>query len=163
MADYFYKYNKKCYEKKLNSDQEKVKCFIENHTIAGSGVNLAGNIPLSLLVPPNTSNLPVFEDFTHNHNKTLIQISSSPFSAFPALPLTITIRTRKLRNPIVATLTTDETGNLGGPRVFQVEDFESLTVSNTNEFQTGQLNVFIKKTFCICCHNQDNSCDKYYS
>lgn len=56
----------------------------------------------------------------------------------------------------------DPAGNLGGPRVFQVEDFESLTVSNTNPEQTGQLNVFIQKTFCICCNDRSDSCDEYY-
>ncbi|HDR6311627.1 TPA: exosporium protein D [Bacillus cereus] len=162
MANFFYKDGKKYYKKQSYSNHQKANCFIETHTISGSGANLTGNIPLNLLVPPNTSNLPVFEDFTNNHNKTLLQISSTPFSAFPALPLTIIIRTRRSNNPIVATLTTDEVGNLGGPRVFQVEDFESLSVSNTNQFQTGELNVFIQKTFCICCNDQSNSCDDYY-
>ncbi|MBO1624975.1 exosporium protein D [Bacillus arachidis] len=151
MADYFYENGKKCYKNQYHSysSQKEHKCFVETHTISGSGVNLTGNIPLDFFLRPNTSRT-IFEDFTKNHNKTLIQISAAGNSA----PFDVTIRTRGSRIPITARLSEDDS-----PQIFQVEDFESLTFSNTtNSPSVG--NIFIQKTFCICCNEKDNSCNE---
>ena len=81
MADYFYKDGKKYY--KTNRIRTiKNNCFTETHTIAGSAENANGNIPVSVFLE-TTAPQTVFEDFTNNHNKTLIQLfvvgMSAPF------------------------------------------------------------------------------------
>ncbi|MGN4808840.1 exosporium protein D [Bacillus cereus group sp. MYBK108-2] len=140
----------KYYKEQSNSHYQKNNCFIETHTVAGSETTPTENEPLTIIVPPDTSRR-VFEDFTNNHNKTLLQISV-PGDAFP---IEVTIQTRKSSTPITATLATNET------RVFQVEDFQSLTLTNNTEF-INFIEVLIKKTFCICCNDRNDSCDEYY-
>lgn len=151
MADCFHNDGKKYGKNKYRScsSRQKSTCFINTHTIAGSGTNLTGNIPLTIFVAPNTSRT-IFEDFTKNHNKTLIQIAVAGNS----LPVDVTIRTRGSRIPITARIRGEEA------QIFQVEDFESLTFSNTgNDFSVAD--IFIQKTFCICCHEQNDSCDNH--
>lgn len=140
----------KYYKEQSNSHYQKDNCFIETHTVAGSGTTPTENVPLTIIVPPDTSRR-VFEDFTNNHNKTLLQISV-PEDVFP---IEVTIQTRKSSTPIIATLATNET------RVFQVEDFQSLTLTNNTEF-INFIEVLIKKTFCICRNDRNDSCDEYY-
>ncbi|MGY0011358.1 exosporium protein D [Bacillus anthracis] len=140
----------KYYKEQSNSHYQKDNCFIETHTVAGSGTTPTENVPLTIIVPPDTSRR-VFEDFTNNHNKTLLQISV-PEDVFP---IEVTIQTRKSSTPIIATLATNET------RVFQVEDFQSLTLTNNTEF-INFIEVLIKKTFCISCNDRNDSCDEYY-
>ncbi|KEK25713.1 exosporium protein D [Bacillus gaemokensis] len=157
MADYFYKDGKKIYKKRYqsHSHHQKDNCFVETHTIAGTGTNLTGNIPLNVFLPTNTSRT-LFEDFTNNHNKTLLQFFVTGTSA----PIGVTIQTRGSRLPITAILSPTET------RIFQVEDFQSLILSNATTDDAGSLGVFIQKTFCICCNDRNHRndyCDEYYS
>ncbi|WP_046959523.1 hypothetical protein [Bacillus wiedmannii] len=144
MADYFYKGGKKYYKKQSYSHHQKDNCFIKTHTITGS------NTALNFNVPANTTRT-AFEDFTNNHNKTLIQISV----ASDVSSIEVTIRTRRSPTPIIATLVPDET------RVFQVEDFQSLTLTNNTEI-LDFIDILIQKTFCICCNDKNDSYDEYY-
>ena len=132
------------YSKKNDNE----KFFVENHTIEGSGTNLTGNIPLTIAVAANAIDLNVFEDFTKNHNKTLLQLSAVTTG------LTVSIFVRGSRMPITATIPA------GSTRAFQVENFERLTVSNPSATTAGTLNVFIQKTFCIGCNNQNKKRNK---
>lgn len=129
MADYFYKHGKKYYKNYSYSHNKKENCFTKTHTIAGS------NIPLDIIVPANTSRI-VFEDATNNHNKTLLQFHVPGTSA----PIVVTIRTRNSRRPITATIASGET------RILQVENFESLTLTNNNN-TSSNIGVFIQKRF----------------
>jgi hypothetical protein len=132
------------YSKKKGNE----KFFVENHTIEGSGTNLTGNIPLTIAVPASATDVNVFEDFTKNHNKTLLQLSAVTTG------LIVSIFTRGSRMPISATIPA------GSTRAFQVEDFERLTVSNPSPTTAGTLNVFIQKTFCIGCKEQNKNHNK---
>ncbi|KSU82783.1 hypothetical protein GA0061096_3222 [Fictibacillus enclensis] len=98
------------------------------------GIHTAGNdAGFNIVTGLNT----IFEDLTNNHNKTLIDITNlSPVT------LTITIRTRDCHRNITEML------GSGLRRVFQVEDFESLTINSPDE---STVNVIVQKTFCICC------------
>ncbi|WP_182813795.1 exosporium protein D, partial [Bacillus sp. ME78] len=93
----------------------------------------------------------VFEDFTNNHNKTLIQLFVVGMSA----PVQVTILTRRSNVPITTTLQPVQT------KIFQVEDFQSLTLTK-QEGSTSVVSLFVQKTFCICCNDNNDSCDKYY-
>ncbi|HDR7664440.1 TPA: hypothetical protein QCX86_004096 [Bacillus wiedmannii] len=108
----------------------KSNCFIETHTIAGSEENVNRNIPVSVFLETTTPQT-VFEDFTNNHNKALIQLFVVGMSA-PAQT-----------------------------KIFQVEDFQSLTLTR-QEGPTSLVSLFVQKTFCICCNENNNSCDEYY-
>lgn len=133
------------------------ECFTETHTMAGFGVDQAGNIPILVSLRPNVTET-IFEDFTCNHNKTLIQLRSEPRGAFPAFPLEVTIRTRGSRIPIVATIPGSQ--NIESMRAFQVEDFESLSVRFNDEVgqREAAVSVFIQKTFCVCCKTNHTRC-----
>ncbi|GAB1763139.1 exosporium protein D [Priestia sp. SB1] len=137
-----------------NKKKENEKFFIENHTIEGSGTNLTGNIPLTIAVPANAIDVTVFEDFTRNHNKTLLQLSAAATGVGVATGLTVSIFVRGSRLPISATIPA------GSTRAFQVENFEKLTVSNPSATTAGTLNVFIQKTFCIGCNSQNKKSNK---
>lgn len=150
MADYFYKDGKKYYKNQPHSDHQKNNCFVETHTISGSGENLNGNIPISIDLL-NTTPQTVFEDFTNNHNKTLIQLFIVGMSA----PVQVTILTRRSSISITTTLQPVQT------KIFQVEDFQSLTLTK-QEGPTSVVSLFIQKTFCICCNDNNNSCGEYY-
>ena len=93
----------------------------------------------------------VFEDFTNNHNKTLIQLFVVGMSA----PVQVTILTRRSSIPITTTLQPVQT------KIFQVEDFQSLTLTK-QEGPTSIVSLFVQKTFCICCNDSNDSCDEYY-
>lgn len=136
------------YAEQSHSLNQKSNCFIETHTIAGSGTSSTGNVPLDIIVPPNSSRV-VFEDLTINHNKTLLQISVPNDSG----PIEVTIRTRISNTPIIATIVPNET------RIFQVEDFQELTLTNNSD-TFDFIDIFINKTFCICCDDQNNPCDE---
>ncbi|KAB2451739.1 exosporium protein D [Bacillus sp. CH126_4D] len=143
-------YCKKYYNEPSYSHRQKNNCYIETHTIAGLNTTPTENSPLTIIVPPAASRR-VFEDFTNNHNKTLIQISvPSDVSS-----IEVTIRTRRSPTPIIAILVPGET------RVFQVEDFQSLTLTNNTEI-LDFIDILIRKTFCICCNDNNDSCDEYY-
>ncbi|HDR7317523.1 exosporium protein D [Bacillus toyonensis] len=144
MADYFYKDGKKYYKKQSYAHHQKDNCFIETHTITGS------NTALNFNVPANTTRT-AFEDFTNNHNKTLLDLRIPGTSQ----PIEVTIRTRSSRLPITVTIVAGET------RVFQVEDFHSLTLTNNTNINSN-IGIFIQKTFCICCNNQNDSRNKDY-
>jgi hypothetical protein len=117
---------------------------VETHTINGADALL--DFPVSV----RTTDQVVFQDYTCNHNKTMIQMRSVVLAGQPsAVDLTVTITTRNCPDKIVFTLPAL------GTRAIQVEDFESLTVSNPSAI-FGSFNVIIQKTFCICCDNQNN-------
>ncbi|EDX67760.1 MULTISPECIES: hypothetical protein [Bacillus] len=143
-------FHKKYYKEQSYSYFHKDNCFIETHTVAGSDTTPTENVPVTIIVPSDTSRR-VFEDLTNNHNKTLLQISVPE----DVSPIEVTIQTRSSPTPIIATLATNET------RVFQVEDFQSLILTNNTEF-LNFIEVLIKKTFCICCNDRNDSCDEYY-
>ncbi|TKH47254.1 exosporium protein D, partial [Bacillus cereus] len=46
-------------------------------------------------------------------------------------------------------------------KIFQVEDFQSLTLTK-QEGSTSVVSLFVQKTFCICCNDNNDSCDEYY-
>ncbi|WP_339149662.1 MULTISPECIES: exosporium protein D [unclassified Sutcliffiella] len=133
-------------------NDSKADCKVETHTVAGSGANLTGNIPYLVQVPPGSDGIVVFEDYTCNHNKTFLQLTSVPGgNQLSPVDLEVTIQTRGSRFPITAIVPGGP--DIGGTRAFQVEDFESLSVSNPDDIVPGRLAVFIQKTFCICCDN----------
>ncbi|MED3557981.1 exosporium protein D [Bacillus thuringiensis] len=150
MANYFYKDGKKYYKNQSYSNDQKNNCFIETHTITGSEENANGNIPLSVFLE-TTAPQTVFEDFTNNHNKTLIQLFVVGMSA----PVQVTILTRRSSVPITTTLQPVQT------KIFQVEDFQSLTLTK-QEGSTSIVSLFVQKTFCICCNDNKDSCDEYH-
>ena len=78
----------------------------------------------------------VFEDFTNNHNKTLIQLFVVGMSA----PVQVTILTRRSSIPITTTLQPVQT------KIFQVEDFQSLTLTK-QEGPTSIVSLFVQKHF----------------
>lgn len=118
------------------------KCFIDTHPFTGS-------LFLSVGGPEQT----LIEDITCNHNKTLLILRSSRTggSGFNAQPIQVIIRTRGCTEPITTVLPP------GIPRVFQVEDFESLVVANLGSGNEALLEYSMEKTFCICCSGEDNN------
>ncbi|MGR2746406.1 hypothetical protein [Bacillus sp. N6] len=138
MADYFCKDGKKYYKKKEKScnSSNSNNCFIETFTIFGSETT-----PTSLEIPPG-STITLFENFTNNHNKTLIRFSFSPvFAAF----VTLTIRTFNSTTPQTITLTP------GDRKTFLFEDVQSITFSNATTANAELSPLFIQQTICICC------------
>ncbi|OOZ85011.1 hypothetical protein [Bacillus cereus] len=143
MADYFCKDGKKYYKKKDKScnSSNSSNCFIETFTIFGSQTT-----PTSLEIPPG-STITLFENFTTNHNKTLIRFSFSPvFAAF----VTLTIRTFNSTTPQTITLTP------GDRKTFLFEDVQSITFSNATTANASLSPLFIQQTTCICCGNSDS-------
>ncbi|MFB5690260.1 hypothetical protein [Bacillus cereus] len=143
MADYFCKDGKKYYKKKGKScnSSNSNNCFIETFTIFGSETT-----PTSLEIPPG-STITLFENFTNNHNKTLIRFSFSPvFAAF----VTLTIRTFNSTTPQTITLTP------GDRKTFLFEDVQSITFSNATTANASLSPLFIQQTTCICCGNLDS-------
>lgn len=143
MADYFCKDGKKYYKKKDKScnPSNSKNCFIETFTIFGSETT-----PTSLEIPPG-STITLFENFTTNHNKTLIRFSFSPvFAAF----VTLTIRTFNSTTPQTITLTP------GDRKTFLFEDVQSITFSNATTAKAELSPLFIQQTTCICCGNSDS-------
>lgn len=143
MADYFCKDGKKYYKKKDKScnPSNSKNCFIETFTIFGSETT-----PTSLEILPG-STITLFENFTTNHNKTLIRFSFSPvFAAF----VTLTIRTFNSTTPQTITLTP------GDRKTFLFEDVQSITFSNATTANAELSPLFIQQTTCICCGNSDS-------
>lgn len=116
------------------STKDDQNCQVGTHTIGGPETSV--DTSFAIFTGLNT----IFEDLTNNHNKTLINIQNNG-----GTPIVVTIRTRECGGPIVFTL------NPSRRRVFQVEDFESLTVTAT---EGGSVSVFVQKTFCICCEEE---------
>ncbi|MFB4474307.1 exosporium protein D [Virgibacillus sp. SK37] len=131
-----------------NFPTKKEICHIETHTV--EGINFR-----NFFVPAGSTNQAIFEDFTCNHNKLMLTLRSLDFTGNPgsAVPLTITITKRNSSNQIIEVIPGART------RVFQVEDFESLTVSNPSPSSNGLLGVILQKTFCICCNDNRCSCN----
>ncbi|MGG0185317.1 hypothetical protein [Bacillus rhizoplanae] len=127
MPDHHDKSDEECLKDKSNTHN----CFFGNHTIGST------NSPVLVLIPGGTSHQPVFQDFTGNQNKTLLQLNSVSLKGGDPLPLAVTIILKKPCNPITAIITEST-------RIFQVENFKSLSVSNLDSAQGG-LHVFIKK------------------
>ncbi|MBP1933323.1 hypothetical protein [Ammoniphilus resinae] len=115
-------------------------CFIDNHTVSGSIV------PYTFFIRAEDDS-PIFRDFTLNHNKTLIFLHYPEFSGTPVPgELGVTINVRGSTTPIV-----NENIRLGQTRVYQVEDFESLVITNSI-LAHASIDAYIQKTFCICCN-----------
>ena len=131
MSDHHDKSDEKCLKDNSNIDNY----FVESHTIGST------DSPVLVLVPGDTSHQPVFQDFTSNRNKTLLQLTSVSLQGEDPLPLAVTIITKSPHSPITAIITEST-------RIFHVENFKSLSVSNRHSAQGG-LNVFIQKTFCV--------------
>lgn len=70
-------------------------------------------------------------------------------------PVQVTILTRISTSPINTILQPAQT------KIFQVEDFQSLTLTK-QEGPTSLVSLFVQKTFCICCNENNDSCDEYY-
>ncbi|MGQ0417535.1 hypothetical protein ACT4UL_22575, partial [Bacillus sp. HC-TM] len=70
-------------------------------------------------------------------------------------PVQVTILTRRSSLPITTTLQPVQT------KIFQVEDFQSLTFTK-QEGPASVVSLFIQKTFCICCNDNNDSCNEYY-
>ncbi|MEX3746941.1 hypothetical protein [Lysinibacillus xylanilyticus] len=122
------------YDQKLNlgsNHNQKGKCFIAKH---GFSVDYFGSSTQTL-----------FEDYTCNHNKTLLDFTINQ-------PVSVTIRKRGCHIPL--TLELDP-----GVRNIQVEDLQSVSVSRTGDLFGGSSPALIlrgQKTFCICCSGEDN-------
>ncbi|SDM83862.1 hypothetical protein SAMN04488137_2175 [Fictibacillus solisalsi] len=120
------------------SSKDDRNCNVGTHIIGGPETGAGTIFPIS------TGLTTIFEDQTNNHNKTLINIQNDV-----GAPIVVNINTRECGGPIVFTL------NPGQRRVFQVEDFESLTVTVTAT-ASGIILLSVQKTFCICCEEEEN-------
>jgi len=124
------------------------KCFVDTHELFDNHMFLDG---LETEV--------VFEDETCNHNKTLITVTSvTPTDVqTDAQTVQVTIQTKGCDPPLIAVITPFNT------RAFQIEDFESLTLTNLSTLP-AEVEYSIQKTFCICCADDDkrmfHSCDQ---
>ncbi|WP_374964835.1 hypothetical protein [Lysinibacillus sp. RS5] len=122
------------YDQRLNSGSnhnQKGKCFIAKHNF---NVNFFGS-----------STQTIFEDFTCNHNKTLLSFLVNQ-------PVSVTIRKRGCHIPLILKLDP-------GVRSVQVEDLQSVSVSRTGDLLGDPSPALIlrgQKTFCICCSGEDN-------
>ncbi|MGD6778547.1 hypothetical protein ACQCT3_02200 [Sutcliffiella horikoshii] len=128
-------------------------CQVASHKVRGDSQGLTGNIPFQVNLPGGAEDISVFEDYTDNHNKTLLQISAEPsLVEYSFSVLDVKIFTRDSDEPIEIRLSTNPVGPVytGIPRGIQVENFVRLSVSNPLE-TIGTLRVYIEKTFCICC------------
>ncbi|WP_144613241.1 hypothetical protein [Bacillus cereus] len=150
MADYFLKNGKKYYKKNdrscNSSNSDSNNCFIETYTIFGTG-DTPQDLDITTGVPRT-----VFENFTKNHNKTLIKLS---FSLAFATTVRLTIARLNHRSPLTLTLTQ------GDIKTFLVEDVESITFSDTSAPAT--LNLLIQQTNCICCSSINDDESYYYN
>ncbi|MGG2063558.1 hypothetical protein [Bacillus sp. S14(2024)] len=124
-------------EENLKDNSNTHNSFVVNHTIGST------NSPVLVPVPGGTNHQPVFQNFTNTPNKTLLQLTSVSLKGEDPLPLAVTIITKSPLNPITAIITEST-------RIFHVDNFKSLNVSNLNPAQGG-LNVFIQKTILFCC------------
>ncbi|MGA3599826.1 hypothetical protein [Lysinibacillus agricola] len=124
------------------------KCFVDTHELFDNHMLLDG-----------AETEVVFVDETCNHNKTLITVTSEQPSEGTggAQPVQVTIQTKGCDRPLIAVITPSNT------RAFQVENFESLTLTNLSS-SFAQVEYSIQKTFCICCEDDDkrmfHSCDQ---
>ncbi|HHB1655990.1 exosporium protein D [Bacillus cereus group sp. BfR-BA-01400] len=146
MTNYHFNDKKNCYEKQTDTclKNQKKECFISTNTVAGSGNFQSGNIPLDFLLNAGEANVLLYQNYTNNHSNSLIQLSV-PFNTTPAGPLLVTINTRNSPQEITDSI------NQGQTRLYEVEDFESLIVSNDNNTESTFFTLFIQNTFCICC------------
>ncbi|MFJ8460451.1 hypothetical protein ACIQ57_15130 [Lysinibacillus xylanilyticus] len=122
-----------------SNHNQKGKCFIAKHEFSADFIG--------------SSTQTIFEDYTCNHNKTLLEFSNN--SSY-----TVTIRKRGCHIPLILKL--DDPG----VRSIQVEDLQSVSVSHQGDDLTPILRISGEKTFCICCSGEDNDqkndpcCDK---
>ncbi|WP_459503190.1 hypothetical protein [Bacillus sp. C1] len=131
------------YKDQSYSSYSKNNCFIKTYTIFGSG-----NTPVNLEIIRATSQT-IFENFTDNHNKTLIKLSyvNTSFA-----PIELIIQTRQSRTPLTIILTP---GNI---KTFLVEDVEKITFTNSDEVD-ATISLLIQQTNCICCNDKKKKCD----
>jgi CRISPR/Cas system CSM-associated protein Csm3 (group 7 of RAMP superfamily) len=128
----------KCKEKK----QVQNTCFVQNH-----------NTNQFFAQPCNGSTQVIFEDFTDNHNKTLIEAAS--FNSAPCTAIIIIeTRNRVTIERILPPLTQNALTEVS----FQVEDLRRISIRCQGD-PTGTcvVNVGIQKSFCICCPEDPNS------
>jgi len=136
-----------------NKHCKKKHCQIASHKVRGDSQGLTGNIPFQVNLLGGAEDIIVFEDYTDNHNKTLLQLSAETSLVENTFSiLDVKIFTRDSDEPIEIRLSTNPFGPVftGIPRGIQVENFVRLTVSNPLT-TIGVLRVHIEKTFCICC------------
>lgn len=134
-------------------------CQVATHKVRGDSQGLTGNIPFQVNIPGGAEDIIVFEDYTANHNKTLLQLSAEPsLVEYTFSELDVKIFTRDSDVPIEIRLSTNPFGPVftGIPRGIQVENFVRMTVSNPLD-TIGTLRVHIEKTFCICCDENASS------
>jgi hypothetical protein len=132
-------------QKKSSQNSKKAECSVQTHRISATNSITSG-------IPANTFDYPLFIDYTKNHNKTFIQLTFTQ-GGVDTQPLTVTIKTRDnhgFPNQIVEDLPLTRT------RIFQVENFQELTIRNPNNLLIS-IQVYIEKTFCICC-NENKDC-----
>ncbi len=70
-------------------------------------------------------------------------------------PVQVSILTRSAPHYRLLTLQPVQT------KIFQVEDFQSLTFTK-QEGPASVVSLFIQKTFCICCNDSNDLCNEYY-
>ncbi|SCM96469.1 Uncharacterized protein BWINRASL_03540 [Bacillus mycoides] len=135
---------KKCHscDPKLSSccnHNQKGECFIGVHVIPTFDVGLTPS-----------SNQTVFEEFTCNHNKTLLELRAT------SQPISVTIKRRKCDTPLTIKIDPLPTFRDSLQRVIQVEDLESVSVLNLSATGNATFSLSARKTFCICCDHEDN-------
>ena len=146
--------NKNCHSCGPNSSSssnhnQKGECFIGVHVIPTFSTGLT---------PGSTQT--VYEDFTCNHNKTLLELSAI------TQPIQVTIKRRKCNTPLILTIDPLPTIRKRLQRVIQLADLESVSVLNLSQATNATFNLSGQKTFCICCdgedqhHKCDGCCDK---
>ncbi|MFZ5354007.1 MAG: hypothetical protein ACOZCL_14980 [Bacillota bacterium] len=128
-------------QSKCIMSKENRQCSISTHAIS-----------VSIEQPCNGEEVTLFEDFTSNHNKTLISIDS--FTQPPCF-ITIIIETRKGQRIVEEIRPLTLQFGVIAQRAFQVEDLKRVAI--ICDGQAGGVcrgNLFINKTFCICCRKE---------
>jgi hypothetical protein len=128
----------KCSKKDKEIQKVRTNCFIETH-----------NFNSQVSQPCNGSSTVVFENVTNNHNKTRIEAVST---TLPPCTAILIIETRDGGPPIERVLTRQELFSI------EVEDISRISVrcqGNPTGFCT--VNIFVSKTFCICCPKDPGS------
>ncbi|WP_242303843.1 hypothetical protein [Bacillus cereus group sp. BfR-BA-01350] len=124
----------------------KKECFISTHIAGGPGENT----PLEYLLNAGEKNVTLYQSYTNTPNNSLIQLSV-PLSTSPNGPLFISIESQAIREPITDVITAGQT------KLYEVEDFKSLIVTNGTPNASIFFTLFIQNTFCICCNNDSSS------
>ncbi|PEU97989.1 hypothetical protein CN279_01825 [Bacillus anthracis] len=131
------------YKSPLSTNNE---CFISTHIVGGPGENT----PLEYVLNAGAKNVNLYQSYTSAPNISLIKLSV-PLSTAPNGPLLITIKRTNNREPITDIITTGQT------KIYEVENFNSLIVTNKTPDAVIFFTLFIQNTFCICSNNDNSS------